>query len=352
MKKRLFCLALTVVCCFALLVPALAAEPAAQPIEVHAELWSNHVTVGREVVGFWDSEGYRRTPLAYNGTVYIPLRTAGMWMGADVDWVQETMTVALTHNGQEPRYPGPNDAGFQQEITPDMTAQKAADIRQGVDIQIRPDITVTLDGEVQHFTNALGAPVYPVLFRECIYLPVRSIGELCGKEVLWVPVPISKGTVTAKPISAIFLYDKPTREQMEEAEGYVAQAPALAEQLLAGIEALGRENDLTEETFLERMADLKALATELKDLPFPSADPMFLRARSVAGNADEIITEHMMVYLDPEHMMRPEYRDKPWQYNRDVFVSVVEIVSDRLRAAVILMDRVYEGMRANCISGQ
>ena len=56
----------------------------------------------------------------------------------------------------------------------------------GVDIRIRPDLIVKVDGAVQSFANEKGEAVYPIVFEEMTYLPVRSIGGPCGKEVTWI----------------------------------------------------------------------------------------------------------------------------------------------------------------------
>ena len=51
--------------------------------------------------------------------------------------------------------------------------------------QMRPDFTISVDGEEKIFRNANGEQVYPVLYDGTTYLPVRAIGELMGKTVYW-----------------------------------------------------------------------------------------------------------------------------------------------------------------------
>ena len=55
-----------------------------------------------------------------------------------------------------------------------------------MDSRIRPDLIVKVDGAVQSFANEKGEAVYPIVFEEMTYLPVRSIGGPCGKEVTWI----------------------------------------------------------------------------------------------------------------------------------------------------------------------
>lgn len=51
--------------------------------------------------------------------------------------------------------------------------------------QLRSDFTVKIDNNVKHFKNADGEDVYPILYEGTTYLPIRSIGELMGKTVVW-----------------------------------------------------------------------------------------------------------------------------------------------------------------------
>lgn len=44
---------------------------------------------------------------------------------------------------------------------------------------------MVVDGKTRTFTNVNGDAVYPLLYDGSTYLPVRSIGELMGKEVNW-----------------------------------------------------------------------------------------------------------------------------------------------------------------------
>lgn len=181
--KKFMCGVSAAACALTLSVPALAVESRPEVTDVHAVLWPEPIYVDEEPARCWDGAGYERTPINYNGTVYIPLRSAGMWMETLVSWDQNTQTAALTT-------PAGQDFNaqvqpFGKKDTEEMLAQHALDLEQGITAQLRPDLTVTLDGQVQHFTNAADETVYPLFFRDCIYLPVRSVGELMGRQVLY-----------------------------------------------------------------------------------------------------------------------------------------------------------------------
>lgn len=51
--------------------------------------------------------------------------------------------------------------------------------------ELRPDFTIVIDGQERTFQNVNGETVEPVLYQGTTYLPVRAIGELMGKDVIW-----------------------------------------------------------------------------------------------------------------------------------------------------------------------
>lgn len=119
---------------------------------------------------FYDVNGKEVHPLYANGTHYLPVRAIGELMGKNVNWDAAARTIGLT----SPRTAAPT-AG-----TPDTGAVECQ-----ITVEVRPDISILVDGVKQNFTDAKGNPVYPLLTNGTNYLPVRAIGELMGKTVGW-----------------------------------------------------------------------------------------------------------------------------------------------------------------------
>ena len=61
------------------------------------------------------------------------------------------------------------------------SARAASDVTA----QLRPDVTIVIDGSKRIFYNAGGQQVHPLSYAGTTYLPLRAIGELMGKVVTW-----------------------------------------------------------------------------------------------------------------------------------------------------------------------
>lgn len=168
--RRLAALALCLLTLTGLLAVS-AAAMGSTPVQVTAEVRpSVAILVDGVERTFYDASGKEVHAIYYNGTHYLPVRAIGELMGNNVNWDGSTRTITLS----SPR-------------TADATSGKpetgAADA--SVTAQLRPDITIVVDGTTRTFTDAKGSAVYPLLRDGTNYLPVRAIGELMGKSVTW-----------------------------------------------------------------------------------------------------------------------------------------------------------------------
>lgn len=119
---------------------------------------------------FYNVNGRQVHPILYRGTTYLPVRAIGELMGKNVDWNSTTKTVTIAGDRVTPPVAGTWDASAKT---------------QNLSVTIRDDFTVVVDSQVRSFYTVSGRQVYPLLYRGSTYLPVRSIGELMGRTVLW-----------------------------------------------------------------------------------------------------------------------------------------------------------------------
>lgn len=164
MKKLVCTMALAALLCGA-------AGAANGSYTVTAEL-SPDITVkidGAERI-FYNVQGQEVHPISYAGTTYVPIRSIGELMDKNVNWDGTTNTATIGGARVTPDATG----------TPDKNA-----VTQDIRMDIEPGITIVIDGTARTFYNANGQKVDPALYNGSIYLPIRAIGEIMGKNVSW-----------------------------------------------------------------------------------------------------------------------------------------------------------------------
>lgn len=126
-------------------------------------------------VMFPNENGEYMPAISYQGSTYMPVRSAGEWMGKNVDWNGKTQTITLSGSVDSVIH-GENEA---------VNGAVFYGIKKGVAV-LCPERKVYLDGKQVTFKNEKDTVIYPIDFLNVTYLPVRSIGELTGMDVKWV----------------------------------------------------------------------------------------------------------------------------------------------------------------------
>lgn len=252
---------------------------AASPETVHTELWTDRIYVNGVFVGFQNEQGRPVDAVYYNGTIYIPIRTAGEWMGCTVSWNQEQQTIELTSGGT----PHITASSELPDSTEEELAHYGEQVENGVDLTLRPDIAVKLDGEEQTFQNVNGEPVYPVVLENVTYLPVRNVGELCGLEVAWVP------KARADSYQLVILYTPLTQEQKTNVKQYQSEVKTLYETLNTEVEEyLSRQNSMDKETAMAHLDTMTEYVNHMMSLS-PGVPVLEEEAKALAKIASYLI---------------------------------------------------------------
>lgn len=199
--KRLLCTAM------AATVLAIGSSALAASEAVKAKVFFRPVYVeGREIEAS-DGQGNESFYFAYNGTIYIPLRLAGGWSGKTVTWDGASRTVSLS---------GSTEKDFGKEIVnflPDELWDRVID-GESLPVTIEKDIKIVVDGQTRVFKNVNGETIYPLNYKNALYLPVRNIGELAGMTVNYKQTKTGVGT-------ALFLRTAMTDEQIAAGDAYL-----------------------------------------------------------------------------------------------------------------------------------
>ncbi|MPM14480.1 hypothetical protein SDC9_60843 [bioreactor metagenome] len=283
-----------VFCTFALLSTLSFAAEKHQPETAHGSLWLQTATGilvnGVELGVVSDNTQYQWLPYV-DGTVYIPLRTVEELLGAESTWDETTAVLSLerTHKPyvRENRVDITKVEQSEEEIN-QRIEQYRQDRQMGIDVELRPDITLLLDGVERVLTNAQDEAIYPMVFRDVFYLPIRGVAELCDMEVIWLPgepvvfselaqhsfsqlyesyVPVGQG-------SQIHLYNTPTEAQLKSVRDYLKTANELYMQCVDATAAFPDTSVWTTEQAIAQLEVIASYGEQLRTLSAPDA-PFF-----------------------------------------------------------------------------
>ncbi len=120
-------------------------------------------------VYFKNAAGEAVYPILYDGVTYLPLRAVGVLMSKNVNWDEKNKIISIS--------------GKRASVSSDSPNKNIG--RQKVTVQERPDFTILIENDKKEFYSVSGERMYPMLYNGSTYLPLRSIGEIMNKEVLW-----------------------------------------------------------------------------------------------------------------------------------------------------------------------
>ena len=167
-RQKLTSLALALAVIFSLAAAAGAAETRE---EIRAELRGDvTIACSGDVQTMLDAAGEPVCPISYRGTTYVPIRAAAGMLGLAVDWDQAARTVILTD------WPAVRSG-------PDQPAASGG--AEAVTAYIDRGVTVRYNGEPQIMLDAGGEQVYPIIYNDTTYLPIRALGSMLGIPVDW-----------------------------------------------------------------------------------------------------------------------------------------------------------------------
>ena len=131
----------------------------------------------------------------------------------------------------------------------------AATTVQKITADLRPDMTVQVDGEARTMLDQKGNIVYPISYNGTTYLPVRALGEILGQNVAW-----DSATQT------VILTEKTweTVEQYATIDA-VEKAMTAAEQDIASLKAAGTYTERAKQ-YAAQMVKLESVRSSLEAL--------------------------------------------------------------------------------------
>ena len=162
------------------------------------------IVIDNKEVYFKNSSGEDIYPILYKGSTYLPVRSIGEIMGKNVNWDEKNKTINIS---------GVRDAGVS------YSSKNKKNETENILIQERSDFTILIDGDKKEFYSVLGQKIYPILYNGSTYLPIRAIGEIMDKEVLW---DASNNTVTLKSKNSITVTDADSFTQTDNNKGNIS----------------------------------------------------------------------------------------------------------------------------------
>ena len=262
-----------------------AASPKGQT--AHVNVWQKTIRVDGVPIGCYDfQDNYVRT-FAIKGTVYIPLRTACELLGTEFEWLPAENVLCLTTMGEPYLRHATLDQIHKERTEAEQRAwidQIQLDQKYGMDATLCTDVTILLDGVEQTMANALGEQVYPAYIRGEFFLPLRSVGEMMGKQIQWIApiVPPGNNYVYLHDFDQLYLpwepsfrnemvliFDEPTQTDLEAAQMFIEQLQTLYDEAFSLVEQFRTHLEASKSEARATLTDLYACGKSIQALRYP-----------------------------------------------------------------------------------
>ncbi len=130
------------------------------------------IVYNNDLKSFFDVNGTSVSPISYNNTTYLPIRSISAMFDIPVQWDATNNKVLL----------GKGDIVSTTAKTIDNFTKGK---NEEVELLLNRALKIEYNNKVQTFTDANGVVVYPLSYNGTTYLPVRAIANMYGSSVDW-----------------------------------------------------------------------------------------------------------------------------------------------------------------------
>lgn len=281
-----------------------------------ASVWVGQLYAeGQPVPNLISADNIKLPVVLFQGSTYFPLRSAGELTGKKVGWDAATQTASLSDQAERVYH----DADYQSSAVPEDGS---------LIVKPAPEIKIIVDGKLITLKDANGETVYPLLYADSTYVPLRSVSELTGYEVKW---DRSNGGA-----ECIFIRTPLTANQIQAANTYLyAQIDHMV--VLHDLSnKLIWSNPLTENTRTETIsamsAELGRMASEVcPDVPIFTENDKVLRSTI----KDSIQTVESMRTASLEEIPNIASKDFRYSNEQDLYIPIINMKTSLDQKVVI-----------------